>query len=167
MKIKKQWVSIIGVVCAVILMSSQVYAGEKIGTLKIKVIPGSGHNLIIRSSADVDAVFTDASGKTEHYIGEMGIGLGIDLSIKKSEELSYVVLSPLADYKIGSYALQGKYFGDYASATVSKGVSAKELIGVGGLEEGVILQPVSMGTNTGVGAAGGLGYLFLQKDPKK
>ena len=168
MNIKEKWVTIVGVLCVFVLMSAQVYAGEegvKIGTMTITAIPGSGHNLIINSSVDVNAVFTDAAGEKEYYIGEMGVGLGIDLSYKKSEELGYVVFSPSVDYKNGSYALQGKYFGGDASVTVVGGVSVKVM--VGGFDKSFVLQPLALGGNTGVGAAAGLGYLFLQKDPKK
>ena len=168
MKIQTRWVTIIGVLCAILLMSGQVYAGDegvKIGTLKIKAIPGTGRNLIINSSVDVDAVFTDSAGKKEHYMGEMGIGLGIDFSYKKSEELGYVVFSPSVEYRTGSYALQGKYFGADASATIVGGISAKVM--VGGFEKSFVLQPLALGVNTGVGVSAGLGYLFLQKDPKK
>ncbi len=168
MKIQIRWLTIIGVLCAFMLMSAQVYAGDegvKIGTLTIKAVPGTGRNLIITSSVDVNAVFTDSAGKEEYYIGEMGIGLGIDFSYKKSEDLGYVVFSPSVEYRTGSYALQGKYFGADASATIVGGVSAKVM--VGGFEKSFVLQPVVLGVNTGVGASAGLGYLFLQKDPKK
>lgn len=169
MKIQKIGLTIIGVLCALMLMSPQVYAetqgGVKVGTLTIKAIPGTGHNLMVHSSVHVDAVFTDAAGNKEYYIGEMGIGLGIDVSFKKMEELGYVVFSPSSDYKTGSYALKGKYFGADASATVVGGVSVKVM--VGGSDKSFTLQPLALGVNTGVGAAGGLGYLFLQKAPKK
>lgn len=169
MKIQKKLATIIGVLCALMLISSQVYAGDtggvKVGTLNIKAIPGTGHNLIVHSSVHLNAVFTDAAGKKEYYIGEMGIGLGIDINYKKMEELGYLVFSPSSDYRTGSYALQGKYFGADASATVGGGVSAKVMLG--GSDKSFTLQPVALGVNTGFGAAGGLGYLYLQKDPKK
>jgi hypothetical protein len=169
MKFQKSWITIIGLLCALMLLVPQVYAGDeggvKIGTLTVKRIPGTGHNLIINSSVDVDAVFTDDAGNTEHYIGEMGIGLGIDFSYKKAEEFGYVVFSPSSAYKTGSYALQGKYFGADASATVIGGVAVKVM--VGGFDKSFTLQPLALGVNKGVGASAGVGYLFLQKDHTK
>jgi hypothetical protein len=168
MNIRKRGICIIGVLCAIVLMSAQVYAGDggvKVGTLTIKAIPGTGHNLIISSSVDVEAVFTDSAGKTEHYIGEMGVKLGVDFTYKTEEELGYLVFSPSADYRTGSYALQGKYFGTTASATVGVGVSARLLLG--GFDKSFTLQPLALGVNEGVGASLGLGYLYLQKDHRK
>ena len=164
MKTGKRVFGLIGALCAIVLISAQAYAGDagvKVGTLKITVIPGSGHNLIIRSSSDIEAVFTDSAGKTEHYIGEMGVKLGVDLTYKTEEQVGYLVFSPAADYKTGSYALEGKYFGTAASASVGAGVSARMLLG--GFDKSFTLQPLALGVNKGAGASLGLGYLYLQK----
>ena len=139
--------------------------GVKIGTLTINAIEGTGHNLLIHSSVNVNATFTDQAGKTEHYIGEMGVGFGIDISIKTSETLEYLVFSPSSAYKTGSYALQGKYFGSKASVAVGVGASVQILLG--GLDKSFSLQPLAIGGTKGGGASAGLGYLYLQKDPKK
>lgn len=150
-----------------LIISTQASAGDegvKIGTLTIKAIPGSGKNLLIQSSVKVKAVFKDQAGNEEHYIGEMGIKLGVDFSYKTEEKLGYLVFSPSMDYKTGSYALQGKYFGTEASATVGAGVSAQMLLG--GFEDSFTLQPLAIGVNEGVGASLGLGYLYLQKNPQ-
>ncbi len=63
----------------------------KLGALEINAIESTRHNLIIKSSVDVVAVFTDLGGNKEHYIGEMGIKLGIDASYKTDEILQYVI----------------------------------------------------------------------------
>lgn len=141
-------------------------AGVKIGKLTISSVPGSGKNLIIRSSSDVEAVFEDLNGKEEFYIGEAGIEFGIDLAMKEGEwNQVYLVFSPAEDYRTGSYALQGKYFGTRAGAGVGVGVNAQVLLG--GLDKSFSLQPLSVGTGTGTGVEAGLGYLFLQKDPAR
>ena len=146
-------------------LNAEEKAGVKVGTLVITAVPGSGRNLIVRSSVDVEATFKDEAGKTEHYIGEMGIKLGLDLSFKTSEKLGYVVFSPSSDYRTGSYALQGKYFGTKASAAFGAGASAQLLIG--GFDKSFTLQPLAVGYTTGGGVSAGLGYLYLQKDPSK
>lgn len=139
--------------------------GIKIGTLTIKAVKGTRHNLLVTSSVDVVAEFKDEDGKTEHYIGEMGTKLGVDLSFKSDEVLGYAVFSPSSDYKTGSYALQGKYFGQKVSAAVGAGPSVQILLG--GFDKSFTLQPIAIGYTKGVGASAGLGYLYLQKDPKK
>ena len=146
-------------------MAKQAAEGLKVGTLVIKPIPGTRTNLLIRSTTDVKAVFTDDKGRKEYYVGEMGIGLGIDLSTKSNEEIGYLVISASSDYKTGSYALQGKYYGAKADASVGVGVAAVVL--VGGFDKSFTLQPAAVGTQTGWGAAAGASYLYLQKDATK
>jgi hypothetical protein len=151
-----------------VFASSTLYAadaGIKAGSLEIKTIEGTRHNLIIRSSVDIVAVFTDPEGNKEHYLGEMGYKLGVDFSHKTSEDLTYLVFSAASEYKTGSYALQGKYFGSKVSAQAGFGVGAQLLIG--GFDKSFSLQPLAAGTTQGVGASIGLGYLYLQKDPHK
>lgn len=161
-------VTAVALFCIFLLTAFPLYAadpGVKIGTLEVKAIQSTRHNLIIMSSVDVNAVFTDSSGNKEHYIGEMGYKLGIDFSHKTDETLSYLVVSATSDYKSGSYALQGKYFGTKASVAVGAGAGVQILLG--GFEKSFTLQPVSVGGVEGYGASLGLGYLYLQKDHKK
>lgn len=139
--------------------------GVKIGTLTIKAREATGHNLLIHSSVQVDATFKDQAGKKEYYMGEMGIEFGLDLSYKSGETLSYLVFSASSAYKTGSYALQGKYFGQKVSAAVGAGPSVQVLLG--GFDKSFTLQPLAVGDTTGVGATAGMGYLYLQKDPRK
>ena len=153
---------------ALLLGSTAVYAageGVKLGELVIKSIPGSGRNLIVHSTAKVTAVFTDTSGKKEYYIGETGVGLGIDFRFEPEEELHYLVFSPTSDYRIGSYAMQGKYMGQKVTAQMGVGGAIQILIG--GFDSSFTLQPLAVGTTKGYGVSAGLGYLFLQKDPIK
>jgi len=149
---------------ASLFMAAPVFAGEstagtKIGVLTCDIVPGSGLNLIIHSTTDVTCKYdsTDKSG-TEYYIGETGIGLGINLQFDTARKLVFTVLA--ADGKRGSYKLAGKYIGAGASASVGVGVGAQVLIG--GSDKSISLQPVIEGS-TGAGAAAGITYLYLQK----
>jgi hypothetical protein len=139
--------------------------GIKLGTLTVKTVKGTGHNLIVKSSVDVTAVFTDVKGNKEYYIGEMGNKFGVDLSHKFTEDLGYAVFSPSSAYKTGSYALQGKYFGQRAS--VSAGVGGGVTVLLGGFDKSFTLQPLALSVNTGVGVSVGIGYLYLQRDNTK
>ena len=158
-------VLVVGLCSSLVLTApARVGAGDegiKVGTLTIKAVPGTRHNLIITSSVDIEATFKDDSGKTEHYIGEMGTKLGVDISYQTGETLGYAVFSASSAYKTGSYALQGKYFGQKATAAVGAGPSVQILLG--GFEKSFTLQPLAIGYTKGVGAAAGLGYLYLQK----
>ena len=135
-------------------------AGTKIGVLTCDSVPGSGLNLLIHSTVDVKCKFesTDGSG-VEHYIGETGVGLGIDINYKLERHLVFTVFA--ADTARGNHKLAGKFVGAGGSATAGIGAGAQVL--VGGSNRSVSLQPVIEG-NTGIGVSGGITYLFLQAD---
>ncbi len=135
--------------------------GVNIGLLKCRTIPGTTVQLLSHSSVGLNCVFETANGK-ESYKGESGIGLGIDLSWDRDENIAYAVLSASKDYKMGSYSLAGKFVGAKASATV--GVGAGVAVLVGGGEKNISLQPLALEGSTGLGVAGGIGYLFIQAD---
>lgn len=133
-------------------------AGTKIGVLTCDAIPESGVNLLIHSTVDVSCSFksTDGSG-VEHYVGETGVGLGIDFRIDRTRQMVFTVFA--ADTTHGSNKLAGKYVGAGGSATVGVGVGAQVL--VGGSNKSVSLQPVIEGS-TGVGVSAGVTYLYIQ-----
>ena len=139
--------------------SEEQQSGIQVGIITCTVIPGSRVNLLIRSTADVECVYEN-QGQTERYIGETGIALGLDLSIKKDEKFAFTVIAASADVQPGAHALAGKYVGGTLGATAGIGLSASALIGGG--EKNVSLQPLALGTSTGIGATGGIGFLYIE-----
>lgn len=135
-------------------------AGTKIGVLTCKTVPHTTVNLLVHSTTDVrcDFVATDGSG-VEHYIGETGVGFGVDLSYKRESTIAFTVFA--ADGHAGNHKMAGKYVGAGASATVGAGVGAQVLVGGG--DKSISLEPALEG-NTGLGASAGLTYLYLQAD---
>jgi len=157
--------TILGVITLSVLLSIPAFAGEstagtKIGVMTCQTVPHTGFTLLVHSTVDIKCRFesTDRSG-VERYIGETGIGLGIDLSSNIKKEMVYTVFA--ADFKSGDHKLAGKYVGVGASATVGAGVGAQVL--VGGNNKSISLQPVIEG-NTGIGTSAGFTYLFIQPD---
>lgn len=138
--------------------------GVRLGVLVCEAIPGSGYNLLITSKVDVKCTFEDPAGNKEYYVGETGIGLGVNLSFKTKQKIAFTVLSMTSDYKIGSYALAGKYIGGKASAALGVGGGVAALIGGG--EKNFTLQPLALEGCEGVGVTGGLGYLYIEPDPR-
>ena len=61
-------------------------AGIKVGTLEVHAVPGTSHNLIIKSSVDVGATFTDANGKKKGIPPLVG---GMPLVISRAVRLGY------------------------------------------------------------------------------
>jgi hypothetical protein len=135
-------------------------AGTKIGVMTCETVPHTGFTLLIHSTVNIKCRFesTDGSG-VEHYMGETGISLGVDLSSNIKKQLVYTVFA--ADFKSGSYKLAGKYAGVGASASIGAGVGAQVL--VGGNNDSISLQPVIEG-NTGVGVSAGITYLYIQPE---
>ncbi|VFN03693.1 MAG: Protein of unknown function (DUF992) [Candidatus Kentron sp. G] len=137
--------------------------GVKAGVLTCKKGDG-GYNIIIHSNVPVTCLFKATNGE-EHYKGEAGIGLGVDLEWDSSKTVHFTVLTAQSDTTIGAYSLAGKYAGASASATVGIGVGAQILIGGG--DDNFTLEPIAVSGSTGFGLAGGLGYLHLEADRDK
>ncbi len=146
-------------VASSISSAEEAQSGIQVGVITCKVIPGSRVNLLIRSTADVDCTYEN-QGKTEKYIGETGIALGLDLSFKENEQFAFSVLAASADVQPGAHALAGKYVGGTLGAAAGIGLSASALIGGG--EKNISLQPLALGTSTGIGATGGIGFLYIE-----
>lgn len=124
-------------------------AGTKIGMLRCSLADTT--NLVVWSQATFDCRFEPDSGDAEQYIGEIS-KIGIDLNFSSEETLVWAVLAPSSD--IGDGALAGDYYG--ASADVAVGVGAGAKVLVGGFDESIMLQPVSVSTSEGVGAGAGI-----------
>ena len=149
------------VTCAALNMASleAQQPGLEVGLLTCSVVPGSRVNLVVRSTADVICQYTKG-GAAENYIGETGIALGIDLSFRQDEKMAFTVLSASADIAPGSNALAGKYVGGEISAAAGLGLGAKALFGGGA--KNVDLQPVALASSKGLGASGGLSFLYIE-----
>lgn len=151
-------------VCVLILVSglsiqSFAQSGIQLGVLECTVVPGSRVNLLIRSTADVNCSYNN-KGTVERYVGETGIGLGLDLSFRSDEQLHFTVIAASNNIDPGGHALAGKYVGGEASATVGVGLGAKVLVGGG--DNNFSLQPLAIETNKGFGASAGLSFLYIE-----
>ncbi len=142
--------------------SADNQGGIKIGILNCTEVPGTGVNLLIYSSTEVECVLRSPEG-TERYTGKTGIGLGVDLEWSASKAISYAVFGVTNDVRVGNHALAGKYVGAKASATVGVGIGAQVLVGAG--PKSITLQPLALEAGTGFGAAAGLAYLSLEPAP--
>lgn len=133
--------------------------GVQVGVLECKVVPNSRVNLLIHSTADVECTFNN-NGTVERYVGETGIGLGLDLSFRNNEVMHFAVIAASDDINPGGHALAGKYVGGEATASAGVGVGAKALVGGG--NKNFSLQPLAVETNKGLGASGGLSFLYIE-----
>ena len=133
--------------------------GVEVGILTCRSVEGTRLNLIFHSSVDLDCVFETPQG-SERYVGESGVGLGLDINWERTEEIRFAVISTTTESGIGDHSLAGKYVGGKASITAGRGVGAQGLVGVG--PKSFSLQPLAIETSEGFGLAAGLAYLFLE-----
>lgn len=129
--------------------------GVRVGVLSCDVSGGAG--FIFGSSKDLRCEFEGVSGKTERYVGVID-KFGIDIGVTGPGAMSWAVLAPTADVRRG--ALAGNYVGASAEATVGVGGGANLL--VGGSDETISLQPLSVQGQTGVNAALAISGLALR-----
>ncbi len=130
-------------------------AHVEIGVLNCTVYGGPG--FVFGSTKDLDCTFKGTSGGTEHYRGAIN-KFGIDLGFTSKSKIIWTVLAPSADIPAG--ALSGNYGGVSAEATVGLGVGANAL--VGGSNDTVALQPVSVQGQQGLNVAVGISQLQLR-----
>lgn len=130
------------------------------GTLACKVIPHSGINLLIHSTKGIRCEFRpEDPGPLEYYKGETGIKLGLDVSINKREHIKYSVLAE--QFTPGTHQLSGRYSGAGGEATF--GLSAGESAPIEKNDGSIALQPIGK-KNSGIGAAAGFTYIYLEPD---
>jgi hypothetical protein len=114
----------------------------------------SGFGYVLGSSRDLHCTFLPAASPLEHYAGTIS-KFGVDIGYVQDAVILWTVLAPTVSLPPGS--LTGTYGGATASVTVGLGVGANVL--VGGSNNTVALQPVSVEGGTGLDGVGGLGTM--------
>jgi hypothetical protein len=131
-------------------------AGIKIGMLVCNMAGGAGY--IVGSNKLMTCTYYPAAGgPNEHYLGSIS-RLGVDIGFTTMGQLWWVVFAPTVN--VGPGSLAGTYVGAGASATVGVGLGANAL--VGGFQQSMNLQPVSVQGNLGLQVAAGGASIGLQ-----
>lgn len=121
-------------------------SGVSAGMLTCNMV--EDHNVIVFTREIFDCTYRTARGETGHYQGTFS-KIGADLEYKNAQVLKWLVFAPTS--RLGPDAIAGGYFGASAEATAYAGVGARVLLG--GSDEQITLQPVSVSGQTGLGAA--------------
>jgi len=129
--------------------------GVRVGTLSCNVAGGWG--FVFGSSKALHCSFSPASGQPDHYNGTIS-KFGVDVGYTKEGVLVWAVLAPTTNVAPG--ALAGSYGGATASATAGVGAGANLL--VGGSNQTISLQPLSIEGNTGLNVAAGIAAITLR-----
>jgi Protein of unknown function (DUF992) len=128
-------------------------SGANVGSLTCNVAGGIG--FVFGSSKDLSCLFTRTDGKAERYTGTIK-KFGVDVGFTKEAQMVWLVFAPGS---IAPGALAGSYGGATASATVGVGAGANVLIG--GSNQQITLQPVSVEGSVGLNVAAGIGAVEL------
>lgn len=122
---------------------------------------GSTSSFIIGSITDLSCLFrpsTGAPGESYHAVMRRA---GLDIGINQQVVVAWAVFAPTRGF--GRGYLAGNYVGAAASATVGVGVGANAL--VGGSNNTIALQPLSLQGQTGLSIAAGVAGLELRPGP--
>jgi hypothetical protein len=139
-------------------MPAMAQQGTELGLLDCIIEGGVG--MIVASSRDIACTFTpaDSALAPEAYYGVVN-RVGLDIGITGEAVMQWLVLAPTSDvYAPG--ALAGNYVGASAEASAAVGVGANVL--VGGSQNTISLQPVSVQAQTGVNVAVGIAEFQLR-----
>jgi hypothetical protein len=122
---------------------------------------GNTSSFIIGSVTDLSCTFRPSSGaRGESYHAVMRRA-GLDIGVNQRIAVAWAVFSPTRGF--GRGYLAGNYVGAAASATVGVGVGANALIG--GSNNTIALQPLSLQGQTGLSVAAGVAGLELRPGP--
>jgi hypothetical protein len=125
----------------------------EVGSLSCDVSDGTG--FIFGSTRELTCTFNPVQEglADETYVG-------IDIGKTQNGQMSWLVLAPTeSEYYEGG--LNGDYQGVSAEATFGVGLGANVM--VGGSEDTLALQPISLNTQNGVNLAIGVGEITLQR----
>jgi Protein of unknown function (DUF992) len=129
-------------------------SGVAVGTLTCNV--ASGFGFVFGSSRAINCTFAGPGGRYEHYVGDIS-KFGVDIGFTQGGILVWTAIAPTASLAPG--VLAGNYVGATASATVAVGVGANVLLG--GSNNSIALQPLSVEGNRGLNVAAGVAALTL------
>jgi hypothetical protein len=133
---------------------AQAQNRTRAGVLTCNVSGGIG--LIVGSQKSTVCTFNPRRGRNERYVGFIR-RFGLDVGVTRRGVLAWAVFS---GGSVAPGSLAGSYVGGAAEATVGAGLGANVL--VGGSNRSIALQPVSVGGQTGLNFALGVGDLELR-----
>lgn len=130
--------------------------GQRLGVLECTIEGGWG--LLLGSSKEVNCEFKRADGTVDAYTGSLD-KIGLDIGKTERAYMTWLVFTTDANQP-GQNALAGTYVGVSAGASLGIGLGVNAL--VGGSQDQIGLQPVSVEGVEGINLAVGLASLKLQ-----
>ena len=135
--------------------AQQPMARVQVGVLECR--GGSSIGFVVGSVTNLGCVLRVDGMPEDRYVATIH-KVGIDLGITQESALAWGVYAPVA--RLGPGDLSGNYAGAQGSAAIGVGVGGNVL--VGGSENSIALQPLSVQGQVGLNIAAGLESLELR-----
>jgi hypothetical protein len=148
---------LLGVAVTAVLTASQAQSqqGVQLGVLNCR--GGASVGFVVGSVTNLGCVLTGTGRRDQPYVATIR-KVGLDLGITEETALSWAVFAPV-NYS-GPGDISGNYAGAQSSASIGVGVGANVL--VGGSQNSIALQPLSLQGSVGLNVAAGLQSLELR-----
>lgn len=149
--------SILGAAAALTLMAgTPALAQAKVKAGTLTCTGGAGVGLVLGSKKTYACSYTSISGIKERYRASI-TKIGLDIGVTDASTMVWTVLAPT---NIPRRGLAGNYAGATADAAIGVGGGAKVLLG--GSNNSIALQPVSVQGQTGLNLAVGVAELSIR-----
>ena len=152
MKLFKTALAVAAIAPALFVATAPARADIRTGRLVCNVAPGYG--MVLGSQKALTCRYDTVDGRREFYTGTAG-KLGVDVGQTTGGQIVWAVFEPA----LAAGSLAGNYAGATAEITIGVGLGVNVLIGGG--NGGVTLQPLSVGAQTGLNVAAGIGTMSL------
>lgn len=153
----KSGITLLAVAAMSLLASAPALAQAKIKAGTLTCTGGAGAGLILGSKKTYECTYQSVSGRTERYSASI-TKIGLDIGVTSESVIIWTVLGSTTD--ITGRGLSGNYAGATADVAIGVGGGAKVL--VGGSNNSVVLQPVSVQGQTGLNLAVGVAELSIR-----
>lgn len=140
-----------------IAATSFASAQSRVKTGVLECRGGSSIGLVVGSSSMLTCVYRGEDRFEDHYVGIVR-KVGLDLGITQDVNMAWLVFAPTG--RVGPGDLVGNYSGVSGSASVGVGLGANALLG--GSNNSVALQPLSVQGQTGLSIQAGFNGLELR-----
>lgn len=137
--------------------TSFVLAQSRVKTGVLECRGGPSVGLVIGSSTTMNCIYRGDDRFEDRYVGVIR-KVGLDIGITQETGLAWAVFAPTG--RIGPGDLAGNYGGVSGSASVGVGLGANALLG--GSNNSVALQPLSLQGQIGLNVQAGLEGLELR-----
>ncbi len=141
---------------AALVVTAPACAQTKVKAGTLTCTGGAGVGLILGSKKSYDCKYVSLSNRSERYTASI-TRIGLDVGVTSESTMIWTVLAPSEVVKGG---LRGNYVGATADAAIGIGGGAKVLLG--GSQNTIALQPVSVQGQTGINLAVGVAELSLR-----